>query len=221
MTQQFQCGDGVALAAYLYDECDAGERAQVAAHLALCPSCAGELAALSGTRQQLSAWTPPDARLEFRLTGSHTAPAVGARGAWWSRPLPAWAQLAAAGVIFAVGTVVGSATSSALVTGEPGVPESTHAAELTMLEDRLRQVEQLAMRTEPVAADAGDVRAALMSRLSREIEASELRQQQQVADLAFEVMRDRQDLWQEVTTYVQRSGAAARFATQTTSAMGD
>jgi hypothetical protein len=35
------------------------------------------------------------------------------------------------------------------------------------------------------------------------------------------VMRDRQDLWQEVTTYVQRSGAAARFATQTTSAMGD
>ena len=32
MTEQFQCGDGAALAAYLYDEGDAGER--IAAFLA-------------------------------------------------------------------------------------------------------------------------------------------------------------------------------------------
>ena len=220
MTQQFQCGDGAALAAYLYDECDAGERAQVAAHLAVCSSCAGEVAALSGTRQQLSAWTPPDAPLEFRLTDSRTTPAA-APPAWWARPLPAWAQLAAAGLIFAVGTVVGSATSRALVSDVSGVPDTTRAAEISLIEDRLRQVEQQAARPGPEATVDDDVRAALMSRVTREIQASELRQQQQVANLAYEVMRDRQDLWEEVTAYVQRSGAAARFATQTTSAVGD
>jgi anti-sigma factor RsiW len=220
MTEQFQCGDGAALAAYLYDECAADERAQVAAHLAVCASCAGEVAALSGTRQQLSAWTPPDAQLEFRLADRRTAPPA-AVAAWWARPLPAWAQLAAAGVIFAVGTMVGSTTSRAIVSDVAGVPDTTRAAEISLLEERLRQVEQQASRTEPVAAVDGGGSAALMSRVTREIQASELRQQQQVANLAVEVMRDRQVLWEEVTAYVQRSGAAARFATQTTSARGD
>jgi anti-sigma factor RsiW len=182
MTEQFQCGDGAALAAYLYDECAADERAQVAAHLAVCASCAGEVAALSGTRQQLSAWTPPDAQLEFRLADRRTAPAA-AVAAWWARPLPAWAQLAAAGVIFAVGTIVGSATSRALVSDVAGVPDTTRAAEISRIEDRLRQIEQQGMRTEPVAAVAGDGSAALMSRVTREIQASEQRQKQQVADL--------------------------------------
>ena len=220
MTEQFQCGDGAALAAYLYDEGDAGERAQVAAHLAVCSSCAGEVAALSGTRQQLSAWTPPDAQLEFRLTDGRTASAA-PPPAWWARPLPAWAQLAAAAVIFAVGTMVGSTTSRAIVSDVAGVPDTTRAAEISLLEERLRQVEQQASRIEPVAAVDGGGSAALMSRVTREIQASELRQQQQVANLAYQVMLDRQDLWQEVTTYVQRSGAAARFATQATSAIGD
>jgi hypothetical protein len=124
-------------------------------------------------------------------------------------------------VIFAVGTIVGSATSRALVSDVAGVPDTTRAAEISRIEDRLRQIEQQGMRTEPVAAVAGDGSAALMSRVTREIQASEQRQKQQVADLAFQVMRDRQDLWQEVTAYVQRSGAAARFATQATSGMGD
>ncbi|HVZ22690.1 MAG TPA: zf-HC2 domain-containing protein, partial [Vicinamibacterales bacterium] len=112
MSETYRCGDYEALVEYLYDECEPGTRAAVAAHVASCDSCAEELEALGGTRRTLAAWTPPDVRLGFQVTprAADGADARGSGGArvlrpawWWQRPLPAWAQMAAAIAIFASG----------------------------------------------------------------------------------------------------------------------
>jgi anti-sigma factor RsiW len=68
------------LLAYLYGECDPGERAHVEAHLGGCPACADEVAALTSTRQLLAGWAPPDVALGFQITrtaatGVETPPA--------------------------------------------------------------------------------------------------------------------------------------------------
>lgn len=114
MTQTFRCGDPEALITYLYDEGDRteGDRAErdaVAAHIARCASCADEVASLRSTRTVLAAWTPPEAALGFRMTreDERPAPVVLRPAAWWRQPLPAWAQAAAAVLIFAAGTTVG------------------------------------------------------------------------------------------------------------------
>ena len=105
MRDDIRCEDHAALVGFLYDDCEADERARIRAHLAVCAQCAEELESLSMTREQLSAWTPPDAQLGFRVNPVGVSPARHA--AWWSRPLPAWAQLAAAVVIFAAGSLAG------------------------------------------------------------------------------------------------------------------
>ena len=43
MNDMFQCGDPGALVAYLYDECEPGERELIAAHITRCATCASEI----------------------------------------------------------------------------------------------------------------------------------------------------------------------------------
>ncbi len=129
----FRCGDPDALVTYLYDECDRDERAVIEAHLAACFSCSEEVATLRGTRAQLASWTPPAAKLGFVITAADAPPtgqvltparpfgapqgtSTGAEPRWWSKPLPAWAQIAAAGVIFTTGLGIGSAWRVSAVT---------------------------------------------------------------------------------------------------------
>jgi len=113
MTEIFECGDNSALVGYLYDECDAAERHAIEAHLAVCPACAAELAALGSTRLQLASWTPPEAELGFRIVSDATPPNVVRPVRWWEQPLPAWAQAAAACLIFGAGLWLGVARGSA------------------------------------------------------------------------------------------------------------
>jgi len=151
MTQNFQCGDQAALVGYLYDDCDPLERDAIGAHVIGCPACAEELAMLAATRRQLASWTPPEARLGFRITAADADSTVvalrpaddrGARGAWWQQPLPAWAQLAAAVVIFAAGVSLGAARGP--LQAVPAVdltPRSAVQAELAALKQRVRTLE--------------------------------------------------------------------------------
>jgi len=67
MSHTFQCGDDTALVSYLYDECDAAERAAIDIHVTLCAACAAELAALESVRLQFASWTPPEADLGFQI----------------------------------------------------------------------------------------------------------------------------------------------------------
>lgn len=150
-----RCPSHELLVTYLYDECDPAERASIAAHLALCASCAEEVQGLRDARVHLAAWSPPAMPLGFQLTRTESEPTSVLRpAAWWSRPLPAWAQAAAAAVIFVAGMSAGAFRSSgagerpASVTApsvaavaEP-VAVGVSQADLDGLEARLHALEQ-------------------------------------------------------------------------------
>ena len=191
MGENFHCGDTEALVGFLYEECEADERAAIAAHLAVCSTCAAEVAALSGTRQQLSAWAPPDAQLDFRLTGNATP---SARTSWWSNPLPAWAQLAAAVLIFAAGTALGvtvtrsGALTAAVTTGADVV--GLDRAELSRLNQRVRNIEHRPAQSVPVALEDSS-RQAMATWVRQEIRESERRNRILLAETIFKINEDR------------------------------
>ena len=164
MNDTFQCGDPGALVAYLYDECEPGERELIAAHITRCATCASEIDALGATRRTLAAWTPPELALGFQITRAHDvgpaadqpARVLEPKIAWWRAPLPAWAQAAAALVIFAAGLSLGVASNTTsgqtapreagLIPSATGTTTNVSREELAQLEQRLR-TEMSQMRT--------------------------------------------------------------------------
>jgi len=173
MNEIFQCGDHGALVGYLYDECTPEEREAIASHLTRCVSCADDVSGLSSARRALAAWAPPEIALGIQITRKSDAEMVTPSGSvlsftrpqaertpWWKAPLPAWAQVAAAIVIFAAGLSVGyvrngarpAAVPQATVASTPPVagPSKT---DLEQLEQRLRvEMAQLAHANSPAAA---------------------------------------------------------------------
>jgi anti-sigma factor RsiW len=211
MTQKFDCGDHEALVTYLYDECEPTERNAIEAHLGICPACAAEIAALGSTRLQLAAWTPPEAEsdLGFRIVSEPRPGPVLRPAKWWQQPMPAWAQAAAAAVIFGVGLSLGgfmnlriapapapaSTASAPLASSAAITPVSTDAVsrdDLTALEGRLRtEMAQLrtARASAPVASSNGSD-AQLLARVRALIDESEQRQRRELALRTAEVVRD-------------------------------
>jgi hypothetical protein len=229
MSVEFMCGDPAGLAGYLYDECDAGERAAVDAHLAVCPTCAEELIALGATRTALASWTPPDMALDFRIISPREA-ADGdvAQGTvlrparWWHRPMPAWAQVAAALLIFAGGAALGMRTAGlpAVAPAAAVEPRASSAAatpsisarDLAALEQRLR-AEMNALRTASTAQGPHipSNEAAVLQRVRTLLAESEERQQRELAFRLTQVMRDvdsqrRMDLSRIEQTFGQMEG---------------
>ena len=205
MKDDFRCEDNAALIGFLYDDCDAGEQARITAHLAVCPSCAGELAALSATREHLSAWTPPDAQLGFRMNqGEDRARAA----AWWSRPMPAWAQLAAAVVIFAAGTAVGLGTAGRVsVAGVDPVVAAATRADLGRLEQRLKRVEDRpAGQVASVKLDEA-AREALLMNVSRLVRDSVLDSEKRMQrELAYRLLNSSADYQNELEQHLSQRG---------------
>ncbi len=129
-----RCGDGEALVGYLYGECEPEERSAVAGHLAVCETCAEEMAGLCATRSELAGWESPEVRLGFLViqdVGSQDAgnrdtaarsPDVPRPVPWWRQPMPAWGQVAAAVLIFSVGVAFGA------LRGAWDVPDSLTAS---------------------------------------------------------------------------------------------
>lgn len=237
MSDTFQCGDSTALVSYLYDECEPAEHAAIAEHAALCAACTAELAALESARLQLTSWTPPEADLGFQVVGTAvgadnsgpgplTSPGAGSSGlragaftrsgAWWSRPLPAWAQAAAACLLFAAGLWFGmvrgsmpgappavstSGSAPAATTGAAPVaaPAAASRAELAALERRL-SAEMTELRTatanagaavpQQAAAPQGISEAQMLARVRALLEESEQRQQRELALRTAQVVRD-------------------------------
>ena len=112
MNTTYRCDDKETLVAYLYNEIEPGLRQLVDEHLRTCEACAEEAGALAGVREGLGAWAPPEKAFGFAIvpTGeaADAAPAraevVPPRGGWGA--VPAWAQLAAAVLVLAVGVSV-------------------------------------------------------------------------------------------------------------------
>ena len=170
MTDTFTCGDYGALVSYLYDECAPGERLAISAHVAICSACAEELVALGATREQLASWAPPDAQLGFRIVSNPSPSNVLRPARWWQQPMPAWAQAAAAAVIFSTGVTLGALRGATPVisngqaaAGQPRTTAASNAssvtrADLVALEQRLRS--ELGVR----ATDGGTLHRALPTR---------------------------------------------------------
>jgi anti-sigma factor RsiW len=173
----FQCGDNEALVGYVYGECEADERRVIDAHLVVCAKCAKEVEALGATRQQLTAWTPPDARLDFQIVSARAPepkpPARVLRPAvWLARPLPVWAQMAAAVIIFGVGLSLGVLRGGIAPDGSPVAtgPAATTAAAETRVAPAPAPSERQRVEgaAEPRVASVSDL-AALEQRLRAEM----------------------------------------------------
>jgi anti-sigma factor RsiW len=256
----FQCGDSAGLIAYAYGECEPAEHASVAAHAAQCPACAGELEAIADTRRLMAGWAPPEVSLGVRVTSETIRPAwltAGAAGepgdpsrlrareaprpGWWRQPLPAWAQAAAAAMIFAAGLAVGALRA-------PATPpaDAEASAAVAALEARLAAVEQISSErigterigTErigtarvatqqaaagrqalAVAATPADV-TAIMGRVRSEIASSERRMQGEFAirllQVANEMSQQQRLNSDEVQTSIRKdfSGIVTLMASQ-------
>ena len=104
MSTAFQCDDKDTLVGYLYGEIDDEMRRQVKAHLRTCAACADEIEGLQAVRRDLGEWQPPEVGLNFSIV---QRPATVLRPARWSmHTMPAWAQVAAAALVFAVGAAI-------------------------------------------------------------------------------------------------------------------
>lgn len=204
MSDIYQCGDNAALVGYVYDECEAAEREAIGAHVAVCGACAAELAALESTRLQLRAWTPPHATLGFVISrrDASESPAVAPSASvlrphrWFARPMPAWAQMAAAVAIFAAGLSLGiarglapaAAPQETRATPAPPLPESISTDQLAALEQRLRAEIAQVRQPPPASAPAGN--AEILARVRTLIDESEQRQQRELALRTAEIVRD-------------------------------
>jgi putative zinc finger protein len=206
MTEIFTCGDHGALMSYLYDECTPAERRAIAAHLVICGACTEELIALGATRDHLAAWTPPAAQLDFRITPETSKSNVLRPARWWQQPMPAWAQGAAAVVIFATGMTLGAARGVMQPAGaglqQTAVARSTTTtaanaanaapitrADLVALEQRLRsEMSQTHAVSQNAAASPADAR--MLERVRVMIDDSEQRQRRELALRSAELVRD-------------------------------
>ena len=106
MSDERYCGNVDALMSYLYEEGDEGERLHFEGHLAACDACTREVREMREVRSGLTAWTPPETVLDFRIVREAAVAPVPIRRPWFSIPqIPAWAQFAAA--VLVVGVAVG------------------------------------------------------------------------------------------------------------------
>ena len=228
MSVDFICGSDqaqAALAAYLYGESNAADRAAVEAHLAVCAACAAEFASLDATRLALASWAPPDTELGFRIVSAREDPSTAQPPAtvlrparWWQQPLPAWAQAAAAIVIFAAGGLAGmraGTTVTPVVASAPaaGNVSTVSAGDLAALEQRLRR-EMTTMRAASPAPQATQLAASdeqFLQRVRALLVESEERQERQMAIRLSQVLRDvdmqrRMDLARIEDTFGQMEG---------------
>lgn len=214
MSTHFHCDDTETLVAYLYDDIDPVLRDAVARHLPGCARCRDEVAALGGVRQVLSEWTPPSPALRFTVVPeAAVSNVVRPQVAAW-QAVPRWAQAIAAMLALAVGASVanvqvrhdaaGWTVSTGWMAPAPGAAaDSAPGAEaawrpaLASLEESLRRefaarpalVAPVQVATAAAPATASDASETL-ARVRALIEASEKRQQQELALRLTQFVRD-------------------------------
>ena len=206
MSHTYSCGDYGALVSYLYNECAPDERLVISAHVAVCSACAEELTSLDATRGQLAMWSPPEAKLGFKVVPEAQPARVLRPARWWRQPMPGWAQAAAAAVIFATGLTLGAlrgvvpapnATSSQASRATALTSAANRAvtqSDLAALEQRIRAEMAQASAPSGIApaamtpASAGE--AQILARVRAMIQESEQRQQRELALRTAEVVRD-------------------------------
>lgn len=194
MTDRFRCGDGEGLVAYVYDD---GERAQqeaVARHLEQCASCKTQVDGLRQTRRHLDAWTPPAPTLGFEIGDATDTDSLWRERLlpWWRTPLPAWAQVAAAVLVFGAGLAVGLARDTGSVGQAPtqAVADGPSRADLVALEERVRAEMADLRRVSAVVTPPQAPDAAILQRVEALVAESEARQRREFTLRSVELARD-------------------------------
>jgi len=202
MSVTFECGDKNALVAYLYEECEPELRDVISGHLTRCDACSSEIDGLGWTRGHLEMWAPPMPELGFRMQ----VPTQEARRLpWWRAPLPAWAQAAAALVIFGVGLSVGLArgpvAAPQVASNQPPpatmttTPTTVTASrnDLSQLEERLKsQIAQIrtAVPVRQVVSSSSSSDEEIMQKVEALLAQSEERQRREFTLRSVEMARD-------------------------------
>ena len=213
MTVDMRCQDKERLIAYLYGEDDAAEREAVETHLGLCGDCAGEIEGLRAARGRLAEWRAPEVDLGFRVVREPAR--TGWRVPAWAALPAAAALVLAAGAAIAnlevryggdgltvrsgwQRSVPAAAPAPEGAATVPAAPDAPWREALAETERRLRAEFSAASSAEAAAArppaGARDT-AASGSRLDPAqvralIEASERRQQRELALRIAEVVQD-------------------------------
>ena len=215
MSTHFHCDDTETLVAYLYDDIDPVMREAVARHLPGCMRCRDEVAALGGVRHVLSEWTPPTPALRFTVVPeSAVSNVVTPRVPAW-QTVPRWAQAIAAMLALAVGASVanvqvrhdaaGWTVTTGWIAPAPGATaaatapgsEAAWRPALASLEESLRRefaarpavVAPVQVATAAAPAATSDS-AETLARVRALVEASEKRQQQELALRLTQFVRD-------------------------------
>jgi hypothetical protein len=217
MNETPYCGNSDVLMSYLYDEGDQRERGAFEAHLRTCDRCAREIAGLQSVRGDLASWTPPETLLDFRIVRE---PAPRRRFAWLAVPdLPAWAQFAAAALVVGVAVGISGlevrydgaglsvhagwskpAQAAPVQAAATPAGEAPWKADLAALREQLRTELQHTVAAAGPAPAGGQTRqasnsepmtdAAFMAQVRQLVDASETRQQREMALRIAQVVRD-------------------------------
>ena len=217
MTNRYHCDDKQRLIAFLYGEASEREHAEVEAHLAGCATCAEEADELRAVRVDLAAWQPPDADLGFRIVreGVTTSRRWWHVPAWAPMAMAAGLLLALAASVqveYGNGTIVvrsgwvtggapaataarGPAALAAAPTGQTAstaMSEADVRAALASLESRLRAEMATSRPAAAVSASGAAAfdRIALVKQVEGLIDASERRQQRELAFRLAQAMQD-------------------------------
>lgn len=203
MSTQFHCDDTATLVAFVYDDIEPLDKAAVSRHLVECARCRDEVAALGGVREALGAWSPPVPELRFTVVPESAVSNVVRPNVPAWQTVPRWAQLVAATLALAVGASVANvqvrhdANGWTVTTGwmTPAAPAQAVAAPagvdaqqfqmaMTALEQSLRREMAARPVSAPAATPAASTASAdadTLARVRALIEASEKRQQQELA----------------------------------------
>ena len=213
MSLMFTCDDKATLVAYLYDELDAQDRLRVDEHLRQCAACAADVGALAGVRIELTQWAAPNVELGVTVVRADAPPpsATVLRPAPWWNTVPVWAQAVAAILVLAISAAIanvqvksgpeGFVVSTGWMTPTAGsvapsvVPAPAGDAQwrpaLIALEQKLRDGIRANKETGTVrAASRSEVDNATMARVRVLLEASETKQNRELAFRMTQLMGD-------------------------------
>jgi hypothetical protein len=219
MSETHLCGNPDVFVSYLYDEGDSEERQTFAAHLETCDACAREIRELTAVRSGLVQWELPEPALGFQVV-RRDAPTLPWWSRLSLPVMPIWAQLGAAALLVGVAvgisglevkydqqgfairtgwnrvpvTATASATPAAAASPVTSSGAAPWRADLAAVAQQLRQELRTpaAPGVAPVVATSARATGdeAFMTQVRRLIEASETRQQRELALRIAQVVRD-------------------------------